>query len=58
MICKRAEVDPVPEDLEDGEPFTAATGLVEGEMIAHLLHCHALYMSNNGQVFDVIEVAL
>jgi hypothetical protein len=35
-----------------------AKGSVEGEMIARLLHHHALYKSNNGQIFDVIEVAL
>ena len=58
VIRERAEVDPVPDALEDGEPFTAATGSVEGEMIARLSHRHALYKSDNGQVFDVIEVAL
>ncbi len=48
----------MPEALEDGKPFTTSTGSVEGEMIAHLLHRHALHKFDNGQVFDMIEVAL
>ncbi len=41
-----------------GEPFVEEYGSVEGEMIARLLHTHPLFKSDNGQVFDVIEVAL
>ncbi len=41
-----------------GEPFVEEYGSVDGEMIARLLHTHPLFKSDNGQVFDVIEVAL
>ena len=58
IIRDDAAVDPVPPVLALGEPFAAEYGSIEGEMIARLSHSHALYKSDNGQVFDIIESAL
>ena len=48
----------VPPALEPGEPYVTVYGSIEGEMIAPILHRHAPYKSNNGNVFDLIESAL
>ncbi len=49
---------PVAPALVQGEPFSAHTGSVEGEMILRLDHLHALFKSDTGNVFDMIEAAL
>jgi hypothetical protein len=58
IIRDEAIVNPVPPVLAVGEPFAEEYGSIEGEMIARLSHSHALYKSDNGQVFDIIESAL
>ncbi len=56
VICETATVDPVPPVRMLDEPFAEINGSVEGEMIARMSHTHPLFKSDNGQVFDVIEV--
>ena len=58
VIREYSAVAVVPPALEPGEPYAAVYGSIEGEMIARLSHRHALYKSDNGHVFDLIESAL
>jgi hypothetical protein len=58
VVNENAVVDPVSSVLVDGEPYLESYGSVEGEMIARLLHSHALFKPDNSQVFDVIEAAI
>ena len=58
VVRENAMVDPAPPVLAVGEPYSESYGSVEGEMIACLSHLHALFKSDNGQVFDVIEAAI
>ena len=58
VIRDEPTVAPVAPALVLGEPFSADAGSVEGEMISRLDHSHALFKSDNGNVFDMIEAAL
>lgn len=58
VIRDEVAVPAVAPVLVLGEPFSEAGGSVEGEMIARLDHSHALFKSDNGNVFDMVEAAL
>jgi hypothetical protein len=55
VVRAGAIVPAVPPPLQVGEPHSEQHGSIEGDLIACMMHNHALFKVDNGAVYDMIE---
>jgi hypothetical protein len=58
VVWAIAAVDPSPPARQAGNPHSAETGSIEGDLAACMTHLHPLYKVDNGMVYDMIEYAV
>ena len=55
VVWAGAIVPAVPPPLQAGKPHSEQHGSIEGDLIGHMTHNHALFKVDNGAVYDMIE---
>ena len=58
VICPKVGIPGVVPPLQANLPHSDEHGSVEADLVAHVLHDHALYCNDNASVYFLIEEAM